>query len=222
VAHGRIGGDSGAEQGRGSGKIKIGGDAEHEALGDDDAVRVAAVGDLAGVLVREIVSEGRVGAELFEPGLALGACAVGVDQAADGGKVAGLEFGDRGADFRHAADDFMAGDAGVNGGHDFFPLVASLVKIGVADAAEQNLDLHIVVGGIAAGDGGGSERRCGAGNGISFGAVHEVPLERVEHLARKSEYEIGPFGRYPDSADLLPNSADGCIFVISREDLTLL
>ena len=86
-------------------------------LVDDDAVGVAAVGDASEVLVGEVVGEGHVRAELLEAGLALGAGAVRVDHAADGGEVAGLELGDGGADLGDAADDLMAGDAGVDGGH---------------------------------------------------------------------------------------------------------
>ncbi len=111
---------------------------------DDDAVGVAAVGDAAGVLVGEVVGEGEVGAELLEARLALGAGAVGVDHAADRGEVAGLELGDGGADLGDAADDLVAGNAGIDGGHHAAPLVAGLVEIGVADAAEENLDLHVV------------------------------------------------------------------------------
>ena len=91
---------------------------QDEVLVDDDALGVAAVGDAAGVLVGEVVGERHVGAELLETRLALGAGAVGVDQAADGGEVAGLEFGDGGADLGDAADDLMAGNAGVDGGHE--------------------------------------------------------------------------------------------------------
>ena len=87
-----------------------------------------------------------MGQNCSRPGLALGAGAVGVDQAADGGEVAGLEFGDGGADLGDAADDFVAGDAGVDGGHDAAPLVAGLVEVGVADAAEEDLDLDVVAG----------------------------------------------------------------------------
>ena len=111
VAHGRVGGDSGAEQRRGSGEIEVRGDAQDEALVDDDAVGVAAVGDAAEVLVRGVVGERHVRAELLEAGLALGAGAVGIDHAADRGEVAGLELGDCGADLGDAADDLMAGDA---------------------------------------------------------------------------------------------------------------
>jgi hypothetical protein len=68
----------------------------------------------------------------------------------------------------------MAGNAGINGRHYFLPLVAHLVKIGVADAAEENLDLDVVCAGIAPGDHGGGKRRCGAGCGVRFGFMHEV------------------------------------------------
>ncbi len=98
VAHGRVGGDSGAEQRRGSGEIEVGGNVQHKALIDDDAVGVAAIGDASQVLIGEVVGERHVGAELLEAGLALGAGAVGIDHAADRGQVAGLEPGDRRAD----------------------------------------------------------------------------------------------------------------------------
>ena len=66
----------------------------------------------------------------------------------------GLNLVTAGADLGDAADDFMAGNAGIDGGHEAAPLVAGLVKVGVADAAEEDFDLHVVVGGIAALDGG--------------------------------------------------------------------
>ena len=53
------------------------------------------------------------------------------------------------------ADDFMAGNAGVDGGHHAAPLVAELVEIGVTDAAIQNFDLYVVFGGVAPRDRGG-------------------------------------------------------------------
>ena len=93
VVHGRVRGDSGAEQRRGSGEVEVRGNLEHEFLVDDDAVRVAAVSNAAAVLVRGVVGQGEIGAELFQPLLALGAGAVGVDHAADSREIAGLEFG---------------------------------------------------------------------------------------------------------------------------------
>ena len=115
-----------------------------------------------------------VGAELLEAGLALGAGAVGVDHAADRGEVARLELGDGGADLGDAADDLVAGNAGIDGGHHAAPLVAGLVEVGVADAAEEDLDLHVVLGGIAPRDRGGSKRRSRTGNGIGFCFVHGI------------------------------------------------
>ena len=46
------------------------------------------------------------------------------------------------------------GNAGVDGGHHTAPLVADLVQIGVADAAKQNFDLHVVFRRIAPRDRG--------------------------------------------------------------------
>jgi hypothetical protein len=81
---------------------------------------------------------------LFKASLALGAGAVGVNQAADCGKVAGLELGDCGADFGDTADDLMAGDAGIDSGHHAAPLVTDGVQVGVADTAEQYFDLNVL------------------------------------------------------------------------------
>ena len=64
------------------------------------------------MLVRGVVGEGHVRAELFETGLAVRAGAVRIDQAADAGKVAGLVLGDGRADLGDAPDDLMAGHDG--------------------------------------------------------------------------------------------------------------
>lgn len=54
MEHGRTRRNSGAEEGRCSGKIKIGGDAQHEPFIDVDAIGVASVGDASEVRVREL------------------------------------------------------------------------------------------------------------------------------------------------------------------------
>jgi len=46
-------------------------------------------------------------------------------------------------------DYLVARHAGVNRGHEIMPLVARIMKVGVADAAEEDLDLHVAVGRIA-------------------------------------------------------------------------
>src|SRR5271165_3871204 len=174
MAHGRVGGDSGAEERRGSGRVEVRRNAQYEALGDDDAVGVAAVGDASEVLVGEVICEVKVRAELLEPRLALGAGSVRIDHAADRGKIARLEFRDRRTHLGHSPDDLVAGNARVDGRHHITPFVAGLVEIRVADSAEEDLYLHVVLGGIAPRDRGGSKRRCCAGNGVSFCFVHGV------------------------------------------------
>ena len=177
VAHGRVGRDAGAEERRGPGEVEVRGDAQDEALVDDDAVGVAAVGDRGRpVLVRRVVGEGQVRAELLEAGLAVGAGAVRVDQAADRGEVAGLVLGDRRADLGDPPDDLVAGDDRVDRGHELAPLVADRVEVGVADAAEEDFDLHVAFGRIASRDRGGGQRRCRTGGGIGFRLVHGLML----------------------------------------------
>jgi hypothetical protein len=141
-----------------SGEVEVGRDAQNKVPIDDDAVGIAAVGDASEVLVRGVIGEDPVRAELLETCLALGTGAIGIDQAADRGEVAGPEPGDRGTDPGDPADDFMARDAGVDRRHDAAPLVADQVKIGVADTAEKDLDLNVVFGWIAPCDRSGCKR----------------------------------------------------------------
>jgi len=141
---------------------------EDEFLIDNNTLRVAAVGDSAQMLVGKVVGQRDVGTELLQSDFAFRARSVRVDEAADGRKISGLEFGDRRTHLRHAADNFMAGNAGIHGGHEATPLITGLVEIGMADAAIQDVDLHVLVRGIPACDGGQRQRRCGAGSGKSF------------------------------------------------------
>ncbi len=90
-------------------------------------------------------------AELLETSLALWAVTIGIDQAADCSKVAGLEPGDCGADFGDAADDLMSRNAWIDGGHGT-PLATDLVKVRVTDTAEKDFYLDIVFARIASGD----------------------------------------------------------------------
>jgi hypothetical protein len=93
------------------------------------------------VFVRKVVGEGEVRAELLKTGLTLGTCAIGVDQTANCSEIASLELGNRGTDLCDTADNLMARHARVNRGHHAAPLIANLMEIGVADAAEENIDL---------------------------------------------------------------------------------
>jgi hypothetical protein len=172
VTHGRVCGDAGAEQRRGSGKIEIRRYAQHKMVFHHDAVGVAAVGYAPKVSVGKVVGEHEIGAELLLAGLALGTRAVRVDHATDRGQVARLEVRDGRAYLRHSPYDLVARNAGVDSRHHAFPLVSRLVKIGMADAAEQDLDLNVMVRQIAPWNGGGSEWRRRTGNRISFRFVH--------------------------------------------------
>src|SRR5438309_993494 len=149
MMHRGVGRDPGAEQRRGCGEIEVRGKAQNEVFIDDDALGVAAVGHASEVFVWGIESEDHVRAELFEASLALWAGAVRVDHAADRGEIPGLVLGNGRADLGHAADDLMAGHNRIIRGHELAPLVADRMEIGVADAAKEDLDLHVAVSWIA-------------------------------------------------------------------------
>ena len=120
------------------------------------------------MLVREVVRECQVRTELLQARLALRAGAVGIDQASHRGEIARLKLGNRRSDLGHAANNLMARDNRVHRRHHSAPLVASLVKIRVADAAEKDFDLDVVFGGLAPINLGGRKWRCRAGCGIGF------------------------------------------------------
>src|SRR5208282_6235286 len=111
MAHRGVGGDSGAEQRGGSGKIEVGRNMKDESLVYHDAVRVATISDAPQMLVWEVVRQCEIRAELLKTRLALGAGAVRVHHAADGGQVAELKFRDGGANLGNPSDDLVAGHA---------------------------------------------------------------------------------------------------------------
>jgi hypothetical protein len=96
---------------------------------------------------------------------------VGIHDAADADQVTLVEASHRRTDGRDPADDFVARHAWVGGGYEVGPLIADGVEIGVADAAEEDLDLDVAIGGLAALDGVRGEVRGGAGcrAGSDFG-----------------------------------------------------
>ena len=177
TAQGRIGRDARAQERCDAGKIEIGRGSQDEVFVHHDAVGVAAVGDRGGlVLVRRIEGEHLVRAQVFAVGLAVRAGVVGINQTAHPDEIAGLIFCDGRADFGDAADNLVARHDRVNRGHDGAPLVAHLVQVGVADAAEDDFDLNVAFGRLAARDDGGSQQRGGTGGGICFGFVHVMML----------------------------------------------
>ena len=136
-------------------------------LFDDNTVGIAAIGDASKVHVWSVIGEGHVRAELLETGLTLVAVAVGVNQAADCSKVAGLEVGDCGADVGNTADDLMSGNAWIDSGHRT-PLITDLVEVRVADTAEKDFDLNVVFAWIAPRDRGGRKRRFRTRSSVSL------------------------------------------------------
>ncbi len=95
------------------------------------------------VLVFGVVGEdsGLTFAVLLCTGFAGGTGAAGVDHAAYGSVVAYFEFLYRRADFADDADDLVARNHGVHG---VAPLIAGLVDVGVADAAELDVDENVI------------------------------------------------------------------------------
>ncbi len=126
------------------------------------------------MFIRRVVGQrevGKVRAELLESGFTFCAGAVGVHHAPTAARSPPFEFGDSRADLGELADDFVAGNAGVNSGHSAAPLVANLTEIGVADAAVKNFNLYTVFGWIAARDRGRGQERCRTGSSVSFRVV---------------------------------------------------
>jgi hypothetical protein len=74
----------------------------------------------------------------------------------------------------------VAGNARIDGGHHTAPLIADLVQVGVTDAAEENFNLHVILGWIAPRDRSGRKRRCLIGGGVGFGVVHESNIKTAE------------------------------------------
>ena len=142
LAQGRVGGDARAEERRGAGGVEALGHLEDEALVHHDLRGVAAVGGGLAVHLGAVVGEGgALLAELLEVFAARIAVAARVHHAAHAGQVADLELLDVGAHGLHAAHDLVAGHHGEDGAA---PLVADLVDVRVADAAVEDVDVHVV------------------------------------------------------------------------------
>ena len=148
VAHRRVCRDSSAKQRRGAGGIQIRRDAQNEVFVDDDAFRIATIGKAAEVFVRRIESEDHVRTELFKACFAVVAGAVRIDHATDRDEIACLVLGNCRSDLDNTTDDLMPGNDRIVRGHELAPFVAHRMKIGVTDAAEEDLDLHVAISWI--------------------------------------------------------------------------
>jgi hypothetical protein len=174
----RIGGDAGAQQGRGRIQRDAVGDGHDIVLVDHDGGGIAALGDrLAGagrLGIGRAIGLDHAGHAILLLALAAGrALAAAVDHAADADPVADLEAADIRAHRRHHARDLVTR-------HDRIGRVAQVVlhdvQVGVADARVLDLDGHIVrariapvevVGRQRGGAGRGGEGAGGDGHGSS-------------------------------------------------------
>jgi hypothetical protein len=115
-------------------------------------------------------------AVLLQPLAAFAAAQAGIDQAADADQIAGLVAADLGPDGRDPADDLMARhERPVH----IAPLALGCVQIGVADAAEQDLDLHIIGAQIAAIEIPVAQRGAGVERSVGGGGDHRRTLGQV-------------------------------------------
>jgi hypothetical protein len=111
---------------------------------------------------------------LLQPVLAGGAGAAAIHHAADADDLAGLEFLHIAADGGDLADYFVAGHGGKL---HTMPFAARGMQVGMADAAIQNFQRHVLGARRTAVNGIGRQRRGGRLGGISFG-LHEISLKK--------------------------------------------
>ena len=155
-----VGGDAGAQQRGGLVEGDLVRDPQHEALVDDDLLRVAALGDGAVDVLRVVGADVALEAVLLLVGEALLAGPAGVHEAAHTHAVADLPVGDVAADGGDGAGDLVPdGEGEVR----LAPLVADGVDVAVADAGGLDVDDHVVRTGVAALDRGDAERLVRAG-----------------------------------------------------------
>ena len=111
------------------------------------------------IAIFAVVGEsGDLFAVLFEASAAVFAYAIRIHQAADCGKIAFLEFLHCLAGANHSAYNLVTRDARVNRRHGLMPLIADLVKIGVANSTVKNFNLHVLRASFAALGGARRER----------------------------------------------------------------
>src|SRR5690606_13097297 len=94
---------------------------------------------------------------------AIGAVLSAIDDTTDADQVAALMGGHMAAGLGHATDDLVSRHAGVERAG---PFAADLVQVGMADAAKEDLDAHVMRTERAAGDFHAGDRLVGSGGTI--------------------------------------------------------
>ncbi len=169
VAQRRVGGDARAQQRRCGFGVHPVGNAHRELVRNDDIFRIAAIGGHAVMPIHEPVGRRCIfhAIGLFAR-MAWLALLAGVHIAADPDHVAGLELADLAADRCYPADDLMARNGGIDG---VSGMIAGMVKIGMAHAAIEDVDRHVVGTQVPAGEGEGLQIGVCALRCIGFGHV---------------------------------------------------
>jgi len=142
----RIERDAGAEQRRGGIEWQVLRQPQNVIFVDHDVVGIAAHSRRAVTLAAVVRPDRTRGAILLDPLPALRAGAAGIDEAADAGPVAHFVFGDLDADRRDDSRDFVPWNHREDGSA---PLIAHLMDIGVAHAAELDGYCDIVLARLA-------------------------------------------------------------------------
>src|ERR1700692_4093346 len=142
VAKRRPGCDSGAQEGRGRGKLAFGvANPQNELLIDNDPFRIAAVSILTGPgNVTVIGAREPALTILLKSMFARSALATAIDHAAHAGDLADGEPGYLRTHSRDTADDLVAGHAGVPGTRTITP---NLMQVRVTDAAVEDVNHDI-------------------------------------------------------------------------------
>ncbi len=147
AAQWRIGGDAGAQQRGGAGRVQVFGHAQQVVLVHHDAGGIAAVGrapaiQLDAVAFVTVVGEAcACGAELFLARTAGLALTAGIDEATHADPVAVFPARDPAPERRHLADDLVARHQWENR---VSPLVAYLMQVRVAHTAVTDVDLDVM------------------------------------------------------------------------------
>ncbi|EXI73854.1 MAG: hypothetical protein AW07_01990 [Candidatus Accumulibacter sp. SK-11] len=165
-----VGCDAGAEEGGDARQILlVVPDVQDKGLLDDDRPRIAAEGIFAAEH-RTVVGSGETAFTVLLFTLMAGmAMPTTVDHATDARQITDLEAANAIADGDHATNDFVPGNTGILG---VVPLAANRVEIRMANAAIQNLDLHILRARVAAVQFKGCQRARAALGCVCFGLDH--------------------------------------------------
>ena len=137
------------------------------------------------MFVRTVVGENNILTELLQIFVATSAIAAGIDHAADGSEIAFLEFFHVATNCNDAPNDLVTGHAGIRRSA---PLIARGVNIGMANAAEEDVDLYVVRQWIASHNRMRRERRFSRMSCVSLGLRSHTIDSQPTALLRAANY----------------------------------